>query len=215
MSRTGGRPLPFFGMKKWDFLRSYPFYRPGKKPHTFGFPLGKALKGLRYTARDWRASRLPRGGTPAGNNPERVAQNPAIPRGCAALAGLIFKQIRIPGVAPMRRNPGLCTGTPLGFLILFTPQHLELRKKSCRQGFVLSRAGGRPLAFSGKKMVFTRSSKKRSRQKVTIFFRPALPLFFPLFLSSCERHPLTGMRKDQEGRKNATVRRGSAACGTG
>ena len=45
--RAGGRPLAFSGMKKCDFLRSYPFSWPGKKPHTCGFPFGKALIWLR------------------------------------------------------------------------------------------------------------------------------------------------------------------------
>ena len=40
-----------------------------QKSHIFEFPSGKALIGLRNTARGWRASRLPRVGTPVGNNP--------------------------------------------------------------------------------------------------------------------------------------------------
>ncbi len=62
--------------------------------------LEKALKGLRIAARGWCASRLPRVGTPVSDNPARVAQNPVMPIVCAALTGLIFKPIRIPGVAP-------------------------------------------------------------------------------------------------------------------
>ncbi len=78
----------------------------------------KALPGLRIAAQGWRASRLPWGGIPGGNNPERVALNPAIEGVCAALSGLNVKQIRLPGVAPAAqpravfRNP---FGVPAAF----------------------------------------------------------------------------------------------------
>ena len=49
----------------------------------------EALQGLRIAARGWRASRLPRVGFYGKDNPARVAQ------------------IRVPVVAPIRRNPGL------------------------------------------------------------------------------------------------------------
>ena len=54
--------------------------------------VAEALQGLRIAARGWRASRLPRVGTPVGHNPERVAPNPAMPGVCAPLTGLILSE---------------------------------------------------------------------------------------------------------------------------
>ncbi len=87
-------------IKLCDFLPGCQKRQSRKRSHIFGFPLGKALQGLGYTARGRRASSLPRVETPAGDNPERVGQNPAIPGVSAALTGLITKKIRLPGVAP-------------------------------------------------------------------------------------------------------------------
>ena len=90
--------------------------------------MGKALKGLRIAARGWRASRLPRVRLPAGDNPARVAQNPAMPGVCAALTGLGFKLIRIPGVAPAAQ-PRAVYRNPFGVPFLRICHSLITRKK--------------------------------------------------------------------------------------
>ena len=95
--------------------------------------MAKALKGLRIAAQGWRASRLPWVGMCGGGNPARVAQYPALAGVCAALTGLLLKQIRLPGVAPASqpraviRNP---YGVPVTFCSIITIGRKSKRGRS-------------------------------------------------------------------------------------